>query len=64
MGMALLMKHVVSCCQRREKFAVNFAVKAILSKMVCMNFKSGHTMHIAKFVTEDWPYNVTARILV
>ena len=61
MGVALVMKHVVSYRQRRGNaaFAIHFAVKAfnqlyITSKTERFSFKSGRAVRIAELIKTDW----------
>ena len=63
MGVALVMKHVISYCQRRASstvFAINFAVKKpfnqlyITNNTECFSFKNGCAVHVVKLTKIDW----------
>ena len=60
MGVALVMKAIVSYCQGNVVFAIHFTVKAVYpavhytNKMKCFSFKSGHALRVAKLIKEDW----------
>ena len=56
MGVALVMKRVVSYCQKEQGNAVsNLTSYTLLTRQSASVLKSGSAMHVAKLKKEDWP---------